>query len=93
MSVEIVTKEDLQHLRLQLINDLKDFVVQVKSEIASPSLEGMKTKHVRKILDCSYNKVQALRIAGKLRCNKVGGTLYFNKQDVQKLLQEGYDKK
>lgn len=32
----------------------------------------------------------ALRIAQKIRVKKVGGTLYYNKQDVKKLVEEGY---
>ena len=88
MSIEIVTKEDLQHFRIALLNDLKELIVQnIKSERHIP--EGYKTKQVRKILDCSNGKLQSLRISGKLRCKKIGGTLYYRRDDVEKLLNEG----
>jgi hypothetical protein len=87
MSVEIITKEDLQYFRLQLLNDLRECISQLKPP-AHDSLEGLKTGHVRKMLHCSNGKLQALRIAGKLRCKKVGGTLYYRKEDVKKLLEE-----
>jgi hypothetical protein len=89
MAAEIITREDLQHFRTQLLNELKEFIQQLKKETSSSVVEGYKTKHVRKILDCSNGKLQALRISGKLRCNKVGGTLYYRREDVQKLLNEG----
>jgi hypothetical protein len=89
MRVEIVTKEDLQHFRITLLNDLKEVIVQnVKSN--SDIQEGYKTKQVRKILGCSNGKLQSLRIAGKLRSKKVGGTVYYNRDDVQKLITEGF---
>lgn len=89
MAAEIITKEDLQHFRIQLLDELKEYMHQLKKETSNGTVEGYKTKHVRKILDCSNGKLQSLRIAGKLRCNKVGGTLYYRKEDVQKLLEEG----
>ena len=90
MGVEIVTKEDLHCLRVELLNDLKEYIYQLKKEVSELTVEGYKTKHVRKILDCSYGKLQSLRVSGRLRCNKVGGTLYYKKEDIQKLLSEGY---
>jgi hypothetical protein len=89
MATEIITMEDLQRFRIQLLNELKELICQVKKETAGPAIEGYKTKHVKKILDCSNGKLQALRISGKLRCNKVGGTLYYKCEDIQKLLNEG----
>jgi hypothetical protein len=50
MSVEIVTKEDLQELRRQLLNDMEALLqkqeMQLKHE--SDKIEGYKTSHVRK---------------------------------------------
>ena len=90
MAVEIVTREDLQHFRIQLLNELKELIGQLKKENAgSSTVEGYKTKHVRKILDCSNGKLQSLRIAGKLRCKKVGGTLYYRREDVTRILEDG----
>lgn len=88
MAVEVVTKEDLQLLRMQLLGDFKVILGQHQQPAEMP--EGYKTRHVRKILGCSTNKLQALRIAGKLRCKKVGGTIYYKKEDVKKLLDEGF---
>lgn len=89
MAVEIITADDLQRFRIQLMNDLKDYIHQFKKDTATPPVEGYKTRHVRKILDCSNGKLQALRIAGKLRCSKIGGTLYYRREDVVKLLNGG----
>ena len=89
MAAEIITREELQHFRIQLLCELKEYIQQLKKETIASPVEGYKTKHVRKILDCSNGKLQSLRIAGKLRCNKVGGTLYYRREDVQRILNEG----
>jgi hypothetical protein len=89
MAVEIVTKDDLQVLRKQLMEDFKAILTQAKPS-SQESQEGYKTKHVRKLLGCSNNKLVSLRIARKLRTKKVGGTIYYNKEDVKRLLEEGY---
>lgn len=89
MAAEIITREDLQLFRIQLLNELKEIISQFKRDTINSPVEGYKTKHVRKILDCSTGKLQTLRISGKLRCKKVGGTLYYKREDVQKLLEDG----
>lgn len=89
MSIEIVTKEDLHMFRLQLLEDLKCLFAQ-QLQPTSARIEGYKTADVRKILGCSINKLTSLRITRKLRVKKIGGTLYYNKDDVKKLLEEGY---
>ena len=89
MSVEIVTKEDLQILRVQLMGDIKAVLAQ-NAQPYSQRIEGYKTKDVRKILGCSINKLVSLRIARKIRTKKIGGTIYYNREDVKRLLEEGY---
>ncbi|MGV3595192.1 MAG: helix-turn-helix domain-containing protein [Sediminibacterium sp.] len=89
MGIDIVTKDDLLVFRNNLLADLKAVISEVVQKIPE-SPEGYKTKHVRAILGCSVNKLVALRISRKIRVKKVGGTLYYNKDDVKKLVQEGY---
>jgi hypothetical protein len=87
--VEIVTKEDLEIFRVQLLSDIKNIIrEQQPSAVGKP--EGYKTSDVRKILGCCVNKLVSLRVTRKLRTKKIGGTLYYNNEDVKRLLEEGY---
>lgn len=92
MAAQVVTTEDLQHFRIQLLNELKTFVGELINDKAGNSIEGYKTKQVRQILGCCTNTLQALRVSGKLRCRKVGGRLYYMRDDVQKLFEDGKHK-
>lgn len=80
MSVEIVTKEDLQVLRVQLMNDFRAMLKSYYSPSQGMSLEGYKTQDVRKILKCSVNKLVSLRVTRKIRFKKLGGTVYYNRE-------------
>lgn len=86
MAVDIVTKDDLQLFRKQLLQELKDLIVDFKKENFKMPIQGYRTKQVKKILNCSDGKLQSLRISGKLRCKKIGGALYYMSEDIQKLL-------
>lgn len=89
MSVEFVTKNDLQDLRTQLIKDIKALLSENKGLSERP-LQGFKTKDVRKILGCSVNKLVSLRGARKIRWKKIGGTVFYNPDDIKCLLDEGF---
>jgi hypothetical protein len=87
MSVQIITWEDLQSFRIQLINDIKEILTQ-NVQPGNESLEFIKTSQVRKLLNCSSGKIQSLRITGKLRSRKIGGTLYYRQEDIKKIMEQ-----
>lgn len=88
MNVEVITKEDLQTFRMQLLEDIKSLLQGREKSLEN--IEGYKTANVRKILGCSVNKLVSLRIARKIRTKKIGGTVYYNKEDVKRLVEEGF---
>jgi len=89
MPTEVLTKEDLEVFRIQLLHDIKNIVSGVIKPVTEKP-EGYKTADVRKMLGCSVNKLVSLRISRKLRTKKIGGTVYYNKDDIKQLLEEGY---
>jgi hypothetical protein len=86
MSVEVVTREDLQLFRLQLLEDLKQLFAPLQKE---EEKRWLKNSEVRKLLKVSANTVQRLRVAGKLKSSKVGGVHYYRYEDIQNLLESG----
>jgi hypothetical protein len=83
MPIEVITKEDLQQFRTQLINDLKELLIPKDAKLVKPWLRN---SEVRKLLNISANTVQRLRIAGKLPSSKVGGIHYYRYEDIEKLM-------
>jgi len=82
MAVNIITQEDLDQFRRQLLNDLKE-ILQVNTP--QPK-KWLRSSEVRKLLNISPGTLQNLRINGTLSYTKVGGTIYYNYQDIERLL-------
>ena len=86
MAIEVVTREDLEQFRIQLLNDIRQLI--------SPSQENRLIKHwlknseVKALLNISSNTIQRLRIAGKLPSSKVGGVHYYRYTDIEKLMND-----
>jgi hypothetical protein len=90
MSMEIVTKDDLELFRKQLLRDIRELLRTDLSSGKSEEAKGYKTKDLRRILGCSVNKLVSVRITRKIRWKKVGGTVYYNREDVRRLVEEGF---
>ncbi|MEO7048647.1 MAG: helix-turn-helix domain-containing protein [Ferruginibacter sp.] len=85
MSVEILTKEDLQAFRIQLLNDIKTLLF-IKQ---NPNMEWLRSSEIRKTLKISAGTLQNLRITCKLKPAKIGGILFYRNSDLEKLLDSG----
>ncbi len=84
MSAEVITKEDLQLFRFQLINDLKQIIEESKPEEKS---EWLKSGDVKKMLKVSPGTLQNLRINGQLHPKKIGGVWYYSLAEIRKLFK------
>lgn len=79
---QLATLEDLLEVKEEIINDLKALL-----ESKSPSTkQWLKSKEVRELLQISPGTLQNLRINGTLSYTKVGGIIYYNLEEIQKML-------
>lgn len=83
MSVEIITKEDLQLFRLQLLEDIKQIVKQ------EPSKRWLRSREVRKLLNISAGTLQNLRVNNTFHPVQLPNSriLYYDAEEVEKLLK------
>lgn len=84
MSISIITKEDLQQFKTELLEGIEQLIKQQTTE----QKLWLRTSEVKSLLNISSGTLQNLRINGTLSCSKIGGTLYYNYNDIQKLLME-----
>lgn len=82
MAIEVLTREDLTDFRKLLLNDLRE-LLNVSSQ---PAKKWLKSPEVRKLLDISPGTLQNLRINGTLAYTKIGGTIYYDNADIEKIL-------
>lgn len=93
MSAIIITAEDLEQFKSELINELKEFFTTNSNFLKSerPKEENTPTKwlksyQVQRLLGISPGTLQNLRINGTLPYTKLGGTLLYNQEDIQKII-------
>ncbi len=81
---QIITREDLNEFRCLLLNDLKE-IIQSKTQ---QTKQWLKSNEVRKLLNISPGTLQNLRINGTLSYTKIGGIMYYDNSDIDKLLNK-----
>lgn len=82
MAIEVITREDLNEFRSLLIKDIKTLL----NSNPEQTKKWLKSKEVIKLLNISPGTLQNLRINGTLTYTKIGGTLYYDNSDIEKLL-------
>jgi hypothetical protein len=82
MAAEIITKEDLQEFGKNLMNQIRGLLGQA---IEEPK-KWLKSYQVKNLLKISDNTLQTLRENGTIPFTKVGGILYYNMEDINKVL-------
>ena len=81
MQLELVTKQDFQDLKNELLDEIRSIF-----NPGQEKKEWLKSNDVMKLLGCSPGTLQNLRINGTLPFTKMGGTVYYNHADVIKML-------
>ena len=82
MAVEVITREDLNEFRTLLLKDLQELIHSKPGQ----TKKWLKSIEVRNLLNISPGTLQNLRINGTLTYTKIGGTLYYDNTDIDKLL-------
>lgn len=83
MPQEIITLEDLQKFRLQLLEDLRALIKQLPPDLHK---EWLRSSEVRELLGISHGTLQNLRVKGALPYRKIGGLMYYRYDDIKRLL-------
>ena len=83
MAAEIVTIEDLQNMKGELIEEFKKLL---KEHSGQPVKKWLKSWEVRKLLGISPGTLQNLRVNGTLPYTKIGGIIFYDHNDIQKMI-------
>lgn len=84
MEISILTKEDLQQFKMELLNAIEQLIENKKTE----QKLWMRSSEVKTLLNISSGTLQNLKVNGTLSCSKIGGTLYYNSNEIQELLKK-----
>ena len=82
MSLEIITREDLELFGQQLLKEIKKLFEKNKKEELH---DWLKSCEVTKLLKMSPAKLQNLRINKRVHGVKIDGTWYYNLESIKSL--------
>ena len=84
MKIAILTIDEILEFHNRLVKELTELFNNVKRD----EKHWIKTADVRKLLGCSSKTIQNYRSNGILPFTKLGGTHYYDKGEVLKLLDD-----
>jgi hypothetical protein len=85
-SHQLITITDLEKFKQELLFAIKELL---KPAEAQPASKWLRSKEVRRMLNISPGTLQNLRVNGVLPYTKVGGAMYYNADDIEKILTKG----
>jgi len=89
MPSEIITTEDLREFKTELFSELKKLFDERHGQSTK---KWLKSYEVRKMLGISPGTLQNMRINGTLPFTKMGGILFYDSAEIQKILESNKQK-
>jgi hypothetical protein len=83
MAVTILTKEDLQEFKEEMLKEMKAIL---EAGPAKPR-KWVRSAVVLELLQVSPGSLQTLRINGTLRYSKIGGMVFYDYNHIEQLLE------
>lgn len=84
MATSIITTDDLREFKMELLDDIKKILTQQASGILKKYL---KSSEVMEMLQISPGTLQNLRMNGTLPFSKMGAIIYYDIEDIQKVMR------
>ncbi|RVU02091.1 DNA-binding protein [Mucilaginibacter limnophilus] len=83
--LQLVTLDDMDNFRADILAAIKDMLAFAKGP---PVKRWVKAAEARKLIGVSPGKLQVIRDSGLLSFTKIGGNIYYDKDDLIKLFEE-----
>ncbi len=82
---QLITVGHLMDFKQELLTSIKRML---DANAAQPVKKWLKSYEVEKLLEISPGTLQTFRNNGTLPYTKIGGTIYYDTQDIEKILQD-----
>lgn len=81
---QLVTAADLENFKNDMLEAIQKMI---KSDQGLPAKKWLKSSEVRKMLDISPGKLHMLRASRKLAFMRLGGVIYYDREDIIKMFE------
>ncbi|MBW8244270.1 DNA-binding protein [Muricauda oceani] len=86
MGANIITQEDLQEFKVELLKEIEGLLIQYLGERPK---KWLRTHEVTEMFQISAGTLQNLRSNGTLAYSKLGNILYYDAEHIQRVLGQG----
>jgi len=83
---QLITIADLKEFKIQLIEEL---LTVLKPQHLPVQKKWLKSHEVRRLLKISPGTLQTLKSSGVIPYTKIGGSHFFDYEDIQRVLESG----
>lgn len=83
MPTSIITTEDLREFKMELLEEIKKLL---SNQTGSGTKKWLKSTEVMELLKISPGTLQNFRINGTLPFTKIGGIIYYDSEEINRLL-------
>jgi isocitrate dehydrogenase kinase/phosphatase len=84
MAANIVTVEDLQNVKNEILTEIQKLLSQRQNPATK---KWLKSNEVRRLLTISPGTLQSLRLNGTLPFTKIGRVIFYDYDDIQKMIE------
>ncbi len=88
MSVNILTTEDLREFKKELLEEIRELLNEDKAQIIKK--EWLKSSQVMDMLNISSGTLQRYRHNGILSYTKIGGLVFYEAGQIEKILSDNH---
>lgn len=81
---QLLTIGDLESFKEEMLYEIK---LIVKESNGKPAKKWLKSTEVKKLLCISHGFLQTLRDTGTLPFTKIGGSIYYDYEDIQSMME------
>jgi hypothetical protein len=90
MATNIITSEDLEQFKWEFLKLIKEHIDMRLGKVPTviEERQWLKSHQVQRMLGISPGTLQTLRINGTIPYTKVGGIIFYDKKDIQQIMEE-----
>lgn len=85
MPTAIITTDDLREFKIELLEEFKKLL---SSSSTIKTKKYLKSAELMKLLKISPGTLQTLRINGTLPYSKIGGIIFYDTEEISKVMKE-----
>jgi Helix-turn-helix domain len=89
MEIELVTLSDLENFKKEIITEIKKLLSHQNTETEK---RWLKSKEIQQLLGISPGTLQTLRNRAMIPFTRLGGVIYYNREEVKKVLEKSETK-